>query len=447
MPFRDSARAFVIAALQHIAANDGFTRTETDTWIRSGETFTRQTWNRLIYRYEVALQTLDLPEFHAFIGALRQDQVLRQFLGRYVGTSDGSGIVLHYERLLNGLLPVDTNPLAPRDVLDFDEPSLSHFLDALVQFRDTTNIPFIQLRPLIGLVCTGTVAVEPGLTIEPMSDGEIIAALGWGVLPTHMNQHRQFMLEAGLTHALKRRYSAPRVVLMSHPMPSLGSPPDTDRPDYTSDGSDLAHTLSIFAKGRVYVGPTFQYSTMGWPYSIGGILQPTAFSDYRDASRDMLLPANAEADIQAIWNALRTSTAAYRLAARRFYQGHVRDLVEDFVLDDMISAEALFLPRHATRKSHTLALNAAYYLGENIQPERQRIYDLFRDAYRVRSAIVHGEQPDPAHMRVNGRTITFIDFEDAIETELRRAFRKMIDHGQTGNPMNWAQIVLGSTPS
>jgi hypothetical protein len=311
-----------------------------------------------------------------------------------------------------------------------------------MRFRDTVDVPFVQLRPLIGLVCAETITVDAGLTIEPMSDDEIGQALSWGVLPTNLNQFKEFRLEPGVTHAIKRRYQAPRVVLPAPPV----SPTNTEHWSFSSDGDDVAHSLSIFERGKVIVGPTFLYSTMGWPYGMRSILQPTSFADDPRGNRDMRLPVGAEADVTSIWNAIRTATIAYRLAARRFYNGHLRGLVEDMFLDDMISAEALFLFPHAPQKSRTLSLNAAYYLGEHRQPERQYIFDLFRNAYRVRSAIVHGQAPDPAHMQLSGVPASFIDFEEAVESELRRAFRKMVDQHQSTAPLNWGAVVLGPSP-
>ncbi len=443
MTLKDRARTFVVAAIRYIAAHDGFTRGETDTWVRTGDHFIRHTWDRLVYRPEVSFQTLRLPEFGAFLQELLNDRSLGQFIRKYVGSSAGMGTVLHEMQLLNGLLPTDTDPVNPRVSLAFDEADFALRFNALRAIADTSYVPYVQLRPLIGLVCDGTVNVEPGLTIEPMTDGEITEMLAWGVLPTQMNQYREFRPEPGVTHAMKRRYNLPRVVLDAPPTVSETS---TDHSMYFNDADDLAHALSILAKGRVTIGPTFLSSTMGWPYGIHTILQPTAFADDPRGLRDMQIPPNAGREMGRIWSALRASGAAYRLAARRFYQGHTRTLVVDMLLDDMISAEALFLYPHAPRKSQTLALNACYYPGEINQRERQRIFALFRDAYRLRSAIVHGEEVDPTRVPMNGTTATLIEFEEAIENELRKAFRKMIDQGESATTIDWSRIVLDSHP-
>jgi hypothetical protein len=440
---RDSARDFAVAAFDFIAANNGFRRAETDTWVREGDVFVRHTWNRIVYRPEVSSLTLRMPQFAAFANELRHDGVLGQFFGKYVGPATGMGTVLNGVQLLNGLLPSDADPRAPRQALSFDEACFNVRFDDLMRFRDTESVPFLQIRPLVGLVCNETIIIDTGLSIEPMTDDEVIEALTWGVLPTHMNQYREFRREPGISHAIKRRYEAPRVALHA---PPLDVPPVTEHWAYSSDGDDLAHALSIFERGRVLVGPTFLYSTMGWPYTIHTILQPTSFPDEPRGSRDTRLNPGVETDLRRIWAWLRTTTRAYRLAARRFYQGHLRGVVEDMLLDDIIAAEALFLFPHAKAKSRTIALNAAYYLGTDQQPERQTVFDLFRDAYVIRSAIVHGEEPDRAQMRVKGAPASFIEFEEAVERALRRALRKMVDQQQAGFAIDWTQIVQGPDP-
>jgi hypothetical protein len=439
---KDSARDAIMSVLRRVSALNGVTRAETDSWIRAGDTFVRHTWNRLVYRVDLLPQLLQVSEFQAFIRDLRSDQAFSPFLNNYVGPVSGIGTFLHEVQLLNGLMPNDTDPIHPKGTLAFDEADFSPRFDALLRFRDAVDVPFVQLRPLIGLVCTETITIDAGLTLEPLSDEEIVQALTWGVLPTNMNQFREFRIEPGVTHAIKRRYHLPRVILPAPP----AHPTQTGHWAFSSDGDDVAHSLSILEKGKVIVGPTFLYSPMGWPYGIQSILQPTSFSDDPRGTRDIRLQAGAGPDVRATWNALRSSTAAYRLAARRFYNGHLRGLVEDMFLDDMISAEALLLFPHAQQKARTLSLNAAYYLGENRQLDRQRIYDLFRDAYRVRSDIVHGQQPNPGHMRLNGAPVSFIEFEEAIESELRRIFRKMVDQHQSAAAMNWGAIVLGPNP-
>jgi len=160
----------------------------------------------------------------------------------------------------------------------------------------------------------------------------------------------------------------------------------------------------------------------------------------------MHVPAGAEQSLRTIWEALRIGSKAFKLAARRFNTAQLRGFVEDNFLDDMIAAEALLIEPHSRQKSKTLALNAAYYLGGASQPERRLVFELFRNAYRVRSATVHGEEPKAADMEMNGVPMSFIQFKDAVEDRLRSVFQKMVNQNQTAAAIDWRPITLGTEP-
>lgn len=58
----------------------------------------------------------------------------------------------------------------------------------------------------------------------------------------------------------------------------------------------------------------------------------------------------------------------------------------------MIAAEALFLgQRERQELGFRMSLRAAQYLGSS-HAERQTIYESFRDAYALRSPIIHGSE-------------------------------------------------------
>lgn len=78
------------------------------------------------------------------------------------------------------------------------------------------------------------------------------------------------------------------------------------------------------------------------------------------------------------------------VAIRRFNFSYDKDLPEDKLIDFIIAFEALYLKGAGEELSYRLALRCAYFLGKD-EKEREKIFKNLRNAYVVRSKIVHGE--------------------------------------------------------
>jgi hypothetical protein len=440
LSLEQALQEWVDAALAFINANDGVVRAETDTWVRQEDRFVRKTWNRLVYRPEVAHWTLRIPEFGGVVQEMQQDATLSSMFRCYVGPQSGFGTTFNERGILELFLPDDIDPNNPKRRFDFDKPQFDESYRELARFRDEREISFTQIRALVGLESEEPIEIEPGLRIEPMNDEELGEMLSWGALPTHMNQFRECRLAPGTMLALKRRYALPRAVLPTYP-----GTHGADEHTFERD-AQVPHVLSIIAKGRVDLGPTFMYCTSGWPYGIHTIMQPKVFADDERSNRNMSLPRGMEQGVRRVWNALQGSAGFYRIAARRFYQGHLRELVEDRLIDDAICGEALLTAQSRSDKSLRFRLYAAYYLGEKDHAERLRVFGLFWSAYKVRSGIVHGNGPDPADVQIGGNPVKLCEFEEAFESELRRILRKMADTGDCAARIQWTGIVIGQTP-
>ena len=86
------------------------------------------------------------------------------------------------------------------------------------------------------------------------------------------------------------------------------------------------------------------------------------------------------------------------VAARRLQYSSERSRDEDRLIDLMIAAEALFLGENERQEfGFRLSPRAAQYLGSS-HSERRAMYESFRDAYGLRSPIIHGSELNPAKL-------------------------------------------------
>jgi hypothetical protein len=76
------------------------------------------------------------------------------------------------------------------------------------------------------------------------------------------------------------------------------------------------------------------------------------------------------------------------------WHGHY---LEHVALNLGVGLEALFSPSDQTELSHQVSFNAACLLAEE-PTRRKEVYDAMRAFYRVRSSIVHGDQPNVDRM-------------------------------------------------
>jgi hypothetical protein len=105
------------------------------------------------------------------------------------------------------------------------------------------------------------------------------------------------------------------------------------------------------------------------------------------------------------------------IAVRRFRFYYDRPREEDRLIDSMVAFENLLLPEKL-ELSLRLATRAANLLGKTPE-EKRRVFSLFREAYDVRSSIVHGDTYDTPIRISEKETLSLADLVEQIEGYLR----------------------------
>ena len=89
------------------------------------------------------------------------------------------------------------------------------------------------------------------------------------------------------------------------------------------------------------------------------------------------------------WNHIG-SKSYLRIAFMHFFSALKDQLLEEQILHLIIALEALLSPPGSQELSHRVSQNTSILLGKNPN-ERENIYNLVHDGYKVRSSLAHGE--------------------------------------------------------
>lgn len=154
--------------------------------------------------------------------------------------------------------------------------------------------------------------------------------------------------------------------------------------------------LKLLKMGSVKLGPIIHNQSPLFPgerLTHSGPASPTKpLFEYRLLPSDLI-------DLQTLFLALEKidpSNKTYRIGLDRYNMAVERDLLEDALLDSMICCEAFLLNdiKERGELGFRLALRAAHLLGESSE-EKQTIFLSSKNAYNVRSKIIHGNSLSP----------------------------------------------------
>ncbi len=120
-------------------------------------------------------------------------------------------------------------------------------------------------------------------------------------------------------------------------------------------------------------------------------------------------------------------------AARRVNYSDTRRHPEDMIVDCMIAAESLYLGDEKNELSFRLSVNAAMWASDD-NLERKKIFELFKNAYNLRSKVVHGGSVNVSEVR---------SIIEPIKKSLRDGILKALIHiGKHSGYPNWNDMIF-----
>lgn len=336
----------------------------------------------------------DLPEFKKCLEAVNTDPVLSKTVGHLVGTAH-SLVARSYRDIpmspLFGLL--EERPDFSKD--DFDRI----YLDLERRWYATTTL-------------TTCVIVLERLRLEQPfslpSGIQMLNATSTG-LPHRLDYGRTLKLTQV---ALCSQFSLPLVV--GEPDKAEGSKARDLETAHWDQLEEIVQALQIFKAGSFGIVGTYSIADVS-PHSFRFRLSPG--SSYHG---QYSLSAADVASFIEFWKLFSVGVKKKQMgmAARRFSFSKSRVRFEDRFIDLVIAAEALLLGDSPGESAVKFKTNAAM-LGSSPQ-ERQRLLDLFGDAYNLRSKLAHGaaDLQDAKIKKLFG-TRTPNEFADEFEEALR----------------------------
>ena len=151
-----------------------------------------------------------------------------------------------------------------------------------------------------------------------------------------------------------------------------------------------------------------------------------------------------------IWRLLEKGSAQFGFSIHRFSLAFDCGLLTERIVDLVILAEALFFrdldDKYRGELRFRFALRAAKFI-EHPSYDEHDIFRIMRDAYDVRSAIVHGGSPKETPLP-DDQSATQSAFTDVIEELVRLGLRKALSMRVAGKEFRrseyWDSLMLSN---
>lgn len=383
-----------------------------------------------------------LPEYALLVQLFNEDPGLAQLPRAILGT-EATSSRMETRELLRELLwrVADRSGDGALDIRPFDE-----IYDAWHSDLSAATVRETWVAPLLGLWGPSQpIALTPDIRIAPLEDAEISHFLGLRMLPSG----DMSMFNASVARVPETVYGL-RIVFEAEGKVPAKLPDPRDSPRWRASNDlfeDVIIALRVFKSERVASPGMAVFKS--WPHdgsiffsALGDVGQSNPYERMVYALADDEAPA-----FQEFFGAYQKAKKELGFAARRFAYASERIRAEDRITDLMIASEALFLGKKDGELRHRLALRAACFLHPEY-PTRATMLRFFRNAYDVRSKIVHGSPLDNAKLvGVDGAACAgprgFADvLEDVLRGALRKATMQTAMRGAFMSDEDWDALIL-----
>ena len=370
-------------------------------------------WMLVLFMREESLKRL--PEYQAASGAMNADPQVNRHLGTLVGTTEFRTRMDVESCLLSLLLRL----VLHQDGLRFNDASFDRIYGG---FEDFFYSDSIRLR---------YVALLNNLRTEPerIELGDCLALVKISKEEKEEVLSEHFSTESYRLDVMQCDYAL-EVILDTPKMIGEGPAPDgVQQPSQLARAKldAVCSALRLFRSGMIGYNHILVTSTPSDPHGGRTIFGPLTSRQLLGTPYSLL-----GADVPAFvlfWKEFDTfpqdQRPRLRLALRRFNFGSERERPEDKLIDYMIAFESLLLRKSEKDElAYRLSLRGSLILGHN-SAEREAAYAFLRTAYRIRSDIVHGEDPKQT-IRVGNDELVLSLFVGSVEEHLRKILGKFL---------------------
>lgn len=424
-----AARAYLEASLLVLAENsrpdDPPLALRLQEWRHLGDgLFMSQ--NTLLSAWQAHLGRLhELPEFKRLAEVLRTDPAIGSRLETLVGPAGlGRGNVTTssvIDRMLDGYLAV-----CGRAALTLDDGCVARVLREFEVELRVAEIELPLVAPVLGLNAEASEAqLGEGIELSLMSDDEVARCLAVGLITDPFGRSTGLVLVRSRL-ALKARVPAPIISGPETP-PGVDIAVNEARNEIDRRFGQIVRALRVFKSGDITLPGSLLFDPTS-ACALAHVVSPR--SDPFGATYE--LPELEIEQFRSFLTSFRRaeSTRAIEPAVRRFSMATERPRDDDRLVDLLVAAESLFLGDSGVLErgelGYRLSLRAAFFIDSPTHGPRS-VYTHMRNAYAVRSSLVHGGIPSAKYLRnPAGDSVTLREFADLTQELLRLALRKAV---------------------
>jgi hypothetical protein len=380
------------------------------------------------------------PEYRACLDTIKDDDVINRQVDTLIGTHHLGKFRLDEQNLIN---TIAMGLLEGSPPTGFNNALFEKRYKQLEKYLYSNKLVNIRLTPLYGVKSFAQIPIQfdDQVSIVKLTDDEIAMILNSNLAPKRLVmpdvEHRHFLPQ----YAIKILYETEKLVGELPP----GTQEEAAKKDKYLSGDyeqRILDCLRLLKTGTVLSSGTVSYCKLitGTIFSIEKMEYSHFFSTTSLSTREVTELVN-------LWKRTGKLRKDLHIALRRFGDAIARKKPDDKMIDLMIAAEALFLPE-SDELTYKLSMRTAYML-ERSKQKRREVYSLMKDAYKIRSRIIHGATPVlPFKDRTSGQRYNMQGFTVQVEELLRRALKKAlhasVDSGWPKKGPDWDSLFFGS---
>lgn len=370
-------------------------------------------------------QLCSLDTYAPCLEAFNSDPSISDHLDRMVGT-DWQRSRFEAKDLLRSLV---VEMLEDSGDLAYSEDRFKARWEQWMAAFDSSSVKHVAIAPIAGLRgIPHAIEIAPHLVLDKLSDEEILTCVQHGVLDPVLPEMPLVGFEGLLGFRLT--VEAPKVISVDGSLSPIVSPDESGtfghRP-WRQVGlavDDAVMVLRLLKRSRVRcLGHVLQGSS---PFVRGIQWQRRLV---RNSGGSSTLDAAEAAEVPAILGQLLDQERTMSFSLRRFSQSCERENLEDRFVDLVIAAEAFYLADVDSGRGELtfrIAHRAARFLAGEVY-SAQRVYELMKAAYGVRSKVVHGSALEKISKVLPSGVVSLEAFADVLEDLLRLGFRRALE--------------------
>jgi hypothetical protein len=380
------------------------------------------------------------------LNAIAQDAVLGPYITEMHGTKYGGARRLE---IYNIVARVAFDMVEPGDSeFTFDESKFERAWTSVVATLCQETVDCVIAAPIPHLIIEGGSLRLPGdMVLGPLTDDDLDLCIRRHVL--HVDDERP-MLMAWDSVGIHRQ-TPMEVIRFAGERPNdfwtseEGSFGRRLPNDAIGTVDDILLLLRLFQPCWVRCSGAVTY-TDGLNLGFGIMLLDSRAQAINPTCR---ISTDAAADLLALFDALVLTYDKLAFPLRRFSSACGRNSIDDVLIDLIISAEALLLndidevDRGELR--FRFALRSALFF-ESERWDRRGVYRIMRDAYDIRSGVVHAGKGSTSAKLPGGSAVPIHEFTtevaELIRVALRKAVRLLAAHTEFRRSTDWLALAL-----